>query len=554
MLTRLNIQNIVLIEKLALEPEKGLTALTGETGAGKSILLDALSLALGMRADASLVRHGQEQASLTATFDLPAKHPARAFLKEREIPAGDDIILRRTLSKDGKSKAFVNDEPVTLALLRELGETLVEIHGQFETQGLLDTATHVRVLDDYAGNQKALESVHQCWTAWRNAKEKLSKAAEDAKTARTQEDYLRHVVAELEKLAPEPGEEAKLAEKRAFLRNREKLSEALRQAEETLDGDDGATGCLSAAETVLSRMATTLPEKINTIVDTLARAGNEVAEALAQIEHLSAELGGADSLEDIDDRYFALKECARKHGCTADELPGKLEELGKKLNLITHQDDVLKELSAESAKAREAYIKAAGELGERRRSYADKLTRAVMKELPPLKLDKANFMAVIESLPEENWTAQGTEAVRFLIATNPGAPLGPLDKIASGGELARLMLALKVILAETSQIPVMVFDEVDTGVGGSTADAVGERLAKLGKKAQILTVTHSPQVAAKAAHHWVISKAKGVTEITVLGKIRDRAEEIARMLSGNTVTKEARAAASKLLEHHDAAA
>ena len=554
MLTSLSIQNVVLIEKLTLEAQGGLLALTGETGAGKSILLDALSLSLGMRADAKLVRHGQDTACVTAGFDLAPKHPAREILKQHDLADSETVILRRTLSKDGKSKAFINDDPVSIALLREIGERLVEIHGQFETQGLLDAATHRRVLDDFAGTRAEAAATVQAWNDWRQAQKALDTAHENIKTAKTQEDYLRHVVAELEKLDPEEGEETALAEKRLLLKNREKIADALTKSQQAIAGDNGAAAKISMAQAALSRIADKVSDKISTVIDALARAESEIADAAAHIDSLTEELGGGQSLEKIEDRYFALKDCAKKHNCTANDLPRILNDLSAKLALITHQDSALKALSHEAEKTKNIFIKTAQALNAKRRAASEKLAKAVMKELPPLKLAQASFTVAVETLDEKDWGPFGSDSVRFLVATNPGQPAGPIDKIASGGELARLMLALKVVLAQTSNIPVLVFDEVDSGVGGATADAVGERLLRLGKKCQVLVVTHSPQVAAKADHHWIISKSGGTTKVTPLSSIKERREEIARMLSGSDVTQEARAAAARLLEHHDAAA
>lgn len=554
MLTSLAVQNVVLIEKLVLDGQGGLLALTGETGAGKSILLDALSLALGMRADASLIRHGQETASVTASFDLAEKHPARLLLKSRDLADNETVILRRILFKDGKSKAFINDAPVTIALLRETGEKLVEIHGQFETQGLLDPASHRRVLDDFAGLQSAAAAVTKNWESWQQAKKALIQAQESIETAKTQEDYLRHVVAELEKLSPRTGEEAALAEKRTMLMNHEKLAEALNRAQAAVGGDGGAEGKISAAHGALSRIADKMPDKIAPALDALAQAHSALADAAAHIDDLTAEMGGDQNLEKIEDRYFAIKDCAKKHRCAPDDLPRLLTDLSEKLALITHQDGALKILADNSEKMKKIFVTAAENLHAKRCAASGKLAKAVMKELPPLKLAQASFIVAVEMLGENDWGAQGMDGVRFKVATNPGQPAGPIDKVASGGELARLMLALKVVLAETSNIPVLVFDEVDSGVGGATADAVGERLSRLGKKCQVLVVTHSPQVAAKADHHWIIAKSGGSTRVTPLSSLKERQEEIARMLSGSDVTKEARAAANKLLECHVAAA
>ena len=554
MLTRLSVQNVVLIEKLTLDVPQGLLALTGETGAGKSILLDALSLALGMRAEAGLVRHGQEQASVTAAFDLSPDHPARAIIKSRDLADGDTLILRRTLGRDGKSKAYINDAPVSIALLREVGAALIEIHGQFETQGLLDAATHRRVLDDFAGLTPDVLALARLWDAWRQADHDLRAAQDGIRAARTQEDYLRHVVGELDRLDPQEGEEEMLSNRRDVLKNREKISGALDRAAQAVSGEDGAQAKIEGAQAALLRVADKMGEALAPILDALARAQGEVADAAAHIEMLGRDVEGGSDLEKIEDRYFALKDCAKKHNCTIGDLPRLHAELAGRLGMIVDQDGVLRALSIKVEKTRAAYVDAAQAVNARRRTQAQKLGRAVMEELPDLKLAQASFIVTVETLDEKDWGPCGLDQVRFLVATNPGLPAGAIDKVASGGELARLMLALKVALAQTSDIPVLVFDEVDSGVGGATADAVGERLLRLGGKCQVLVVTHSPQVAAKADHHWIIAKTAGTTAVTALTSLKERQEEIARMLSGAGVTKEARAAAARLLERHDAAA
>jgi DNA repair protein RecN (Recombination protein N) len=560
MLVSLSIHNVVLIDRLTLEGASGLSALTGETGAGKSILLDALGLALGARAEAGLVRHGETQASVTACFELPAGHPALKLLKEKDLEAADTLILRRTVGKDGRSKAFINDAPVSVQLLKEIGAELVEIHGQFETQGLLNPETHGRVLDSYAGITAEVSEIRAAWNGWRDAREKLEQAMADISAVRLQEEYLKYTVAELEKLAPQPGEEASLAEKRSFLMNREKMHEALEQATDILEGERGVQDLLGKLHSSLERSAAKTGGKMAAVLETLGRARSEIDELAYQVEHIKG--GGADggeSLEEIEERYFALKECAKKHRCTADDLPRAHAELAQKLRLITHQEDALAELTGAVALARKKFMDLAERASAQRQKAAQKLGKAVNAELPALKLDKAKF--TVECVPsgaESGWGPQGFDKVQFVVATNPQTPAGPIHKIASGGELSRFMLALKLILAETSSIPTLIFDEVDSGIGGATADAVGERLARLSQNYQVLVVTHSPQVAARAAHHWTVAKAeqKGTvtTQITPLKARREQQEEIARMLSGAKITPEARAAAAKLLESRVAAA
>lgn len=557
MLASLTIQNVILIDRLTLEGDEGLLALTGETGAGKSILLDALGLALGARAGAGLVRHGEEQATVTACFDLPPKHPALALLKERGIESAETLILRRTLAKDGRSKAFINDAPVGIQLLKDAGALLVEVHGQFETQGLLDPATHLGVLDAYAGLDT--QDIAAAWEKWRRAKERLERAMADIETARLQEEYLKYAVAELEKLAPQPGEEAVLAEKRQRLLNREKLAGAFDQAAEIIESEDGLQSQTGRLQAILEKLADRT-EAARPLLDALSRAKAEIDDVAWQVEKLkSASAREDERLEDVEERYFALKQCAKKHRVAVDGLAAVYEDLSQKLRLVTHQEDALAELQ-KSVEAARLHFAALSEIASARRvKAAQKLAKAVNAELPDLRLDKAKFSVDCARQAEErSWGPQGMDRVQFMVSTNPGAPAGLLHKVASGGELSRLMLALKVILAETGSIPTLIFDEVDSGIGGATADAVGERLQRLAAKYQVLVVTHSPQVAARAGRHWHVAKTeqKGtvITRIMPLTAIKDRQEEIARMLSGAEVTREARAQAAKLLENHVAAA
>lgn len=542
MLNSLTISNVVLIESLCLQGEEGLCVLTGETGAGKSILLDALGLALGSRAESKLVRHGSEQASVTAEFDIP--EGIADFLKDREIEIEDsNIILRRTLNKDGKSKAFINDIPVSVQLLKELGNQLVEIHGQFETQGLLNPETHLPLLDSYAGINTA--EINKAYGAWKEALEELDQAKADIANSKLQEEYLTYSVKELEQLNPQFGEEEILAEKRKRLMNREKSQEAFDQASQLLDDEQGILTLFGKLQAVVEKAEI---EKLN---EAVTRAKLELEEVAYQIENYKSGAGEDEkSLEEIEDRYFDLKDCARKHRATVDELPKVLEELSHKLRLITHQEDELDKLEKEVEENKNQFIKLAELLSKKRSASAKALDKAVNAELPALKLDKAKFIIEVEK--NDDWNINGFDRVRFLVSTNPQTPAGPINKIASGGELARFMLALKVVLAETGTVSTLIFDEVDSGIGGATADAVGERLARLADKYQILVVTHSAQVAARGNSHWVISKSdkggKTCTGVKVLASLKEREEEIARMISGAKVTDEAKAAAAKLLE------
>lgn len=553
MLTSLTIQNIVLIDRLQLEAGDGLLALTGETGAGKSILLDALGLALGARADSGLVRHGEDQAAATACFDIPAKHPVNALLREKEIAVSDTLILRRTLGRDGRSKAFINDAPVGVQLLKDVGALLVEVHGQFETHGLLDPATHLGVLDVYAGIDSS--PIRAAWKTWRQAKDRFDRAMSDIESARMQEDYLRYTVAELEKLDPQPGEDAVLSEKRQLLMNREKMSGAFGQATNIIESENGLQGQMGKLQAVLERLSDKDPQ-VKPLVEALGRAQAEISDIGWQVEKIkSAGERSTERLEDIEERYFALKEIAKKHRTTVDGLSAIYEDLSQKLRLITNQEEALAEMQKATAAARSVYMAEAEKATAKRQKAAAKLAKSVNAELPDLKLDKAKISVICDKAADESgWSPEGFDHVQFMISTNPNTPPGALHKVASGGELSRFMLALKVILAETSSIPTLIFDEVDAGIGGATADAVGERLQRLAKDYQVLVVTHSPQVAARAANHWHVAKSEKrgtvTTRILPLVAVNERQEEIARMLSGAEITKEARAQAAKLLENH----
>lgn len=556
MLTGLDIQNVVLIDRLSLEGDAGLVALTGETGAGKSILLDALGLSLGARAEAGLVRHGTPQATVTASFDLPPQHAAVQLLAARGIDSDGTLILRRTVNKDGRSKAFINDAPVSVQLLKETGALLIEIHGQFDTQGLLDSASHGAVLDAFAGTTADAAGTRRAWTAWREAKEKLDDAKAGIEATRLQEEYLRYTVAELETLAPEMGEEAVLSEKRQRLMNREKLAEGFEQAQSLLTDDAGLQSMIGRLEAMLEKLSAKSESRIAPLRDSLSRAKSEIDDMSWQIDRImSGADDGDERLEDIEERFFALKDCAKKHRCAPDDLPAVLTDLAQRLRLITHQDDALAELEAAVAAARQNYLDLAQKLSAKRHKSAGKLAKSVNTELPALKLEKAKFDVAVDTAAddENSWGVDGIDRIRFLVATNPGAAPGALNKIASGGELSRFMLALKLILSGSGTVPTLIFDEVDSGIGGAVADAVGERLQKLSSRCQVLVVTHSPQVAARARHHWHVAKTeqKGtvVTRITPLTETTARQEEIARMLSGANITTEARAQASRLLEN-----
>lgn len=545
MLATLRIQNVVLIDQLNIEFRQGLCALTGETGAGKSILLDSLGLALGARSESGLVRKGADQAQVTAEFHLPKNHASATILKEAGVESEETLIVRRIVGTDGRSRAFINDQPVSVGLLKQIGDTLVEIHGQFETQGLLNPSTHREILDEYAGLKSGTATA---WDTWKTAENELIRLKEEAEKARTEEEYLRSSVADLDALSPQAGEEKHLSELRERLMHREKVLEGLNAAYHILSGEDDPVRKALAA---LDRIAANAGEAAAQAIAALERANTEVAEAILLIEALSADLSESEhSLETIDDRLHELRAQARKHQCNVDDLGAMRETLAKRLTLIEHTDDVLAAKAKEVDQARKKYEEQAQQASEIREKYAKKLDSLALRELPPLKMDKAKFKTAIEKLPEAEWGPQGWDRVRFLIATNPGAELGPLNKIASGGEMARFMLALKVVMADVGAQS-LIFDEVDTGIGGAVADAVGERLFKLARNRQVMVVTHAPQVAARADHHYIVRK-EGTKEIKTgvlhLDKDTARREEIARMLAGAKITDEARKAAQKLLE------
>lgn len=555
MLTHLSIRDVVIVDKLDIDFAPGLCVLTGETGAGKSIVLDSLNLALGGRVDGVLIRPGADKLGVTASFTLPAKHAARAVLADQDITLDDDeLVLRRVVGADGRSRGFVNDQPVSIGLLRSLGELLVEVHGQFETHGLLDPSTHIDALDAFRtakGGASVNESCGKAWAAWRQAHDALKTAQETLASALAEEDFLRHQVAELEALAPKTGEETKLAEARTALRHGEQIMKALAEAKASLTEGADVEGALRVAINRVAKVAPQAGGRLDSVAQALDRAAIEVGEAVHEL-HLAFESLDADpqALEKAEERLFALKAAARKHNATVDDLASLLERLKTRLAAIDNGADHVKKLATAEKSARLAYEQAAKSLSDARKAAAKSLDKLVAKELGPLKLDKATFTTVVAAKPETAWNASGIDRVAFEVATNPGMPPGPLDKIASGGELARFMLALKVVLAGSQERAVLIFDEVDAGISGATANAVGERLARLAKSTQVMVVTHAPQVAARGDNHWRVSKVtKGGQTTTKVERLdaTARREEIARMLAGEKVTDEARAAADSLM-------
>ncbi len=552
MLARLSIRDVVLIDKLDLALEAGFSTLTGETGAGKSILLDALGFALGARADARIVRAGAEQAVVTAAFDLPARHAVRALLADRGLDGEGPILIRRTFGADGRGRAFVNDQPATVALLREIGDRLVEIQGQAEQHGLADPATHRASLDLFAALDGKIAAVAAAFAAWREATIARDDFVKLAERAASDEDYLRHALSELEALDPKPGEDVALQAERQLLMNRERLVEALNGAMSDLGGAKPVETTLRNARRHLDRIAAKIGNTLDPVLGALDRAAIEIADALRQLDAIGAAVeADSNRLQSVDDRLFALRDLARKHRIEVGALAELRAEVARRLAAIVDKGEEKARLDKRVAATRAAYAAEAAGLTAARKQAGAALDKAMAKELPPLKLDKARFATRVEPLPEAEWNAAGADRVAFEVATNPGAAPGPIGRIASGGELSRFMLALKVVLARAGSAPTLVFDEVDSGIGGATAAAVGERLARLGRNVQVLAVTHSPQVAARAHHHVHVEKqSKGgnrtVTHVSVLDG-DERREEIARMLAGAAITDEARRAADVLL-------
>ncbi len=554
MLLGLSIRDVVLIDRLDLAFRPGLCVLTGETGAGKSILLDALGLALGKRAEAGLVRAGAGEAAVTAEFAIGRNHPADAMLREAGLTrdgTGETIVLRRLLRGDGRSRAFVNDEPASINLLRQLGDSLVEIQGQFEQHGLLDPVNHRMILDAFTEHAGGIAALAQSWRDWRAARSREEAAARLTAASREEEDMLRHHLAELDALAPEAGEEDRLAARRSLLQSAERLAETLAEAIGELDGEAGAQAALARATRRLERARERAQGLLDDAQAAAERAANETAEALASLETAARSLElDPHELEAVEERLFALRAAARKHQVAIADLPAVREAIAARIDAIEAGVEGVEGLARATAAARTEYVAAAERVSRARASAADRLDAGVAAELKPLRLDKARFRTVLTPLPEPDWGENGCERVHFEIATIPGAPFGPLARIASGGELSRFMLALKLVLAGTSSVPTLIFDEVDSGIGGAVAAAVGERLQRLGTSLQVLVVTHSPQVAARGAHHWRVAKQlserQTVTRVEELNSDK-RQEEIARMLSGRTVTAEARAAAASLI-------
>ena len=560
MLTHLSIRNIVLIENLEIDFLSGLTVLTGETGAGKSILLDSLGLILGAKAETRLIRAGQDEASVSATFDLDNTHPIWNTLTEAglEIDHQDPLIIRRSLTSTGKNKIFINDQAVTLTLLRTVGNVLADIHGQFDTHKLLNDKTHLTMIDHFAGNGADRLAVKNAYLDFYRVKKELSDVYERVEKAKQEEDYLSFVLAELDKLNPQENEGTELEEKRQLLRNKTHIHDCLESVNEHLSSETGVDTQLSYAIKMLYGLGEKITPSLKEVQDRLETLQTDLSDVLFEFQHIrSQEESSNENLEDIEVRLMDLKDMARKHRCQADELPKIKKEIEEKLTLIHNLDEHIAQLKKDLQEKRKRYLERAHIVHEARISAAQTIDRSVMKELSPLKMERAIFETAIEEITEESgWSETGITRAYFQVATNKGSHLGPLSKIASGGEMSRFMLALKVVLASADATPTLIFDEVDSGIGGPTADAVGKRLEMLSHKKQVLVITHSPQVAARGDHHVKVQKQdrdqQTYTEIRHL-TTQEKLDEVARMLSGETMSEEARAAAEKLMTKQKAA-
>ena len=551
MLTGLSVRNVVLIDKLDLEFSAGLTVFTGETGAGKSILLDSLALALGDRAEVGLIRHGEKEASVTAVFSVPISHPVGVILSAHGYNFSGDVILRRVISRDGRSRAFVNDEPVSIGFLKSVGDLLVEIHAQFASHRLLNPATHLETLDGYGNFGELIDDCRHAYEQWQYKKRERVEAERTFIQAKEEENFLKESVSDLEKLNPLPDEEENLIARRSKLMNSEKIVTALNRAHELLSDEDiGGLKIVGQALSQLEYADNFSDHELSSLLDQFSQSFSLLSDSVSEIEKEQDKWGDVSELPTIDDRLFALRDMARKHQVSIAELPDLLQQLKSKLSQLELGETAIDSLRVEEEQKRHDYITVAEKLSTARSEAATRLDTAVSRELPDLKLNKAEFKTEIIRLTETEWSEKGMDKVSFLVSTNKGMPLSPIHKIASGGELARFMLALKINLAAVDDINTLVFDEVDSGIGGGTAAAVGERLRRLGVHHQVLVVTHSPQVAAYGQSHFAISKEeKGKSVLTFVSRLDEagRQDEVARMLSGEKTTKTAMTMAKELL-------
>lgn len=556
MLKSLSIRNVVLIDSLDIDFSGGLIVLTGETGAGKSILLDSLGLLLGNRAESSLIRIGTDKLSVTGVFEVADDNKIYELAKEYDLDIDGDIIIKRTITADGKNKIWFNDQLISLKLLKELSSNLIEIHGQHDNQGLLNPTTHCDILDNYGCYVDVIGKTKQAYQQFKNLNNELKIKEQELAKAKEDEENLCHWVKELEKVAPQKGEEENLRSRRSELMNAEKIIEKLNSAYSALNGGNSVLEQISKARNAVSRANEIVNGKYAEIEQNLENAFYTLNDAVEQIENNSADISlNQNEIDNIETRLFLLRDLAKKHQTDIDLLPEKLEELSNALNSLQKGEECLAELRQNVAKSRAEYIKNAEELSKKRQATAQKLDKSIMKELPPLKMEKAVFKTSLIQKDETQWGEKGRDAVCFEVSTNPNTPMGALNKIASGGELSRFMLALKVNLAQQSNQETLIFDEIDTGIGGATAEAVGERLSRLAQNEQVLVVTHSPQVAAFSNEHFKVEK-NTTNNITTTNLIKlspsEKIEEIARMLAGEKITKEARAAATVLVNKDNA--
>jgi len=555
MLESLSIKNIVLINSLNVEMDRGLCVLTGKTGSGKSILLDALGLATGTRSNARLLRSGEKQGSVIAEFNITNNTECQNILRENDIECSNELILRRVIYDDGRSKAFINDTPVSQILLDKVGDTLIEVHGQHEQRGLLNPAKHREILDEYG----SLYEIGAVYSKMRKISEKLESLKLKKDEALREKDYLKHICNELESLSVQPGEEEELAEKRAMLMNREKILEVLNSVRNEIEVRNDIQKSIVNAQNILMRskslgesLVTNGENKFEQIIDALEKTSIECNEAMNHLNEVYQMIGVDDEgIEEIEERLFAIRGLCRKFNLNADDLPEFLKEMKLKLALLENQEVVMGDLESRLAGMKQEYATRARVLTEFRKQAGEKLAEELMKELVPLKMNGTRFAVEVKELSEEQWNKYGANSIRFIVSTNPGNPMGDLSKIASGGELSRFMLGLKVVLSKTKSVPTIIFDEIDTGIGGAVADAVGERLRKLGENLQVMVVTHHPQVASKGNYHLLISKEQQEnftnTMLRVLSDNVSRKNEIARMLSGDVITNEALMAAERLM-------
>ena len=551
MLVELSIRDFILIDRLDLSFNDGLTVLSGETGAGKSILLDALSLAIGGRGETGFIRHKKDQAVVTASFEIKNHEVLKSFLKQIEVDfqeiEQDGLILRRVLKREGSSRAFLNDRPISVSALKEIGELLVEIQGQFDAHGLMRPSSHKQFLDLFANHPALLKVVGEKFLYWEKCKNRFEAAKLELKQSTEEQEFLEFSLNELEALSIKDNEEEELVQLRSSLINAERNIELINSSIGYLSGEKGAAIILSNVQRSLDRISIKIPS----VVEAIDRAIVELNESENTLARIADEMNSDETrLEEIEVRLAEIRSLARKHGVPSTKLPKLAEEIRMKLKKIKSDDNTIQDLEKEVSDSKVAFRDLATELSESRKKHGKRLEKAVTSELPEMKLDKASFIVHSTTADESNWNIHGCDEIKFLISTNRGSTPGPLNKIASGGERSRLLLALRAALSTIDSVPTLIFDEVDAGVGGAVSSAVGKRLKKLGINQQILVVTHSPQVAALGKHHWQISKSDEVepkTTATQLAK-DERVEEIGRMLSGEKITAEARLAAIKLME------